>query len=125
MQRVIQNAAVSSFLNTVKLDHAVWKSAIYKHISLGDYGQQVNRHTECRLGKWYFEGDGATHFKKNPSFSAIDVPHKQVHESGRMALEAGLRGDLRSLVDHLNAMEEGSLRVTDALENLIAESAVR
>ncbi|MDD1783124.1 CZB domain-containing protein [Enterovibrio sp. ZSDZ35] len=125
MQRVIQNAAVSSFLNTVKLDHAVWKSAIYKHISLGEFGQQVNRHTECRLGKWYFEGDGAKHFKSTPSFNAIDAPHKQVHDSGRMALEAGHRGDFHSMVSHLNAMEHGSIQVTDALERLITESSIR
>ncbi|WP_418885830.1 CZB domain-containing protein [Enterovibrio paralichthyis] len=123
MQRVIQNAVVSSFLNTVKLDHAVWKSMVYKYVSNGEFHQTVNRHTECRLGKWYFEGDGAKQFKAMPSFNAIDNPHKQVHESGRQALEAGTRGDFRTMVECLNSMEEGSIRVTDALERLIGESA--
>ncbi|OEE62928.1 chemotaxis protein [Enterovibrio norvegicus FF-33] len=123
MQRVIQNAAVSSFLNTVKLDHAVWKSSVYKYVSNSDYSQQVNRHTECRLGKWYFEGEGAKHFNSLPSFIAIDSPHKQVHESGRLALDAGKRGDFHSMVGHLRMMEEGSIQVTTAIDRLISESA--
>ncbi|WP_407334446.1 CZB domain-containing protein [Enterovibrio sp. 27052020O] len=122
MQRVIQNAAVSSFLNTVKLDHAVWKSSVYKFVSNSDYSQQVNRHTECRLGKWYFEGEGEKHFKSLPSFLAIDSPHKQVHESGRQALDAGKRGDFHTMVDHLRRMEDGSIQVTTAIDRLLSES---
>nr|WP_274163062.1 methyl-accepting chemotaxis protein [Enterovibrio sp. ZSDZ42] len=125
MQRVIQNAAVSSFLNTVKLDHAVWKSAVYKHISNNEFNQQVNNHSACRLGKWYFNGEGAKHFKSYPSFTAIDSPHKQVHDSGRFALEAGSRGDLLSMVEHLRKMETSSLQVTTSIERLINESAIK
>ncbi|PMN94728.1 methyl-accepting chemotaxis protein [Enterovibrio norvegicus] len=122
MQKVIQDAATTAFLNTVKLDHAVWKSVVYGYISNSDFGKTVNSHTECRLGEWYFKGDGAKYFSQFSSFNKLDRPHKLVHESGKLALESGARGDYTWMVNHLNTMENGSLEVTESLDHLIHES---
>ncbi|GAB0154436.1 methyl-accepting chemotaxis protein [Marinobacterium sp. BA1] len=118
MQTVIQDTATASFLDTVMLDHAVWKSNVYSLIEREEYATPVNAHSECRLGKWYFEGYGAMHYQHLPAFKAIDEPHKDVHDAGRDALAAGAAGDFNAMIKQLDKMERASERVVSALEAL-------
>ncbi|WP_431313125.1 CZB domain-containing protein [Vibrio zhanjiangensis] len=97
----------------------VWKSAVYKQVVNEDFDTPVNLHTECRLGKWYFEGKGQQLYSHLNSFKALDAPHKQVHESGRLALESGKAGDTKSMFKHLSTMEAASEEVVALLESLI------
>ncbi|MFQ2623195.1 CZB domain-containing protein [Aeromonas caviae] len=92
MQQVIHSAASTSFLNTTKLDHAVWKNTIYRLIDQQHFHEPVSDHAQCRLGKWYFEGQGAELFAHKPGFRELDGPHKRVHESGKAALHAREQG---------------------------------
>lgn len=119
MQKVIKMAATNSFLNTVKLDHAVWKNDIYNRIDQKNYTEAVNMHTECRLGKWYYEGYGSKHFKNEKSFQSIETPHKTVHESGRAALDAAKLGNTKEMLAHLERMESASLQVVTNIDQLI------
>lgn len=121
MQKIIHSTAASAFLNTVKLDHVVWKNNIYKLIERSDYDTPVSQHTECRLGKWFFEGDGAQYFSHLHSFKSIDQPHKQVHDSGRAALEAGQEQDLEQMARHLATMETASVTVVRSIDKLLHE----
>jgi methyl-accepting chemotaxis protein len=115
MQSVINDSATVAFLNTVKLDHVVWKNAVYSLIAKSDFTTKVNLHTECRLGQWYFTGQGAANYSHLPAFNSIDQPHKAVHDLGRQALESGARGDETQMAICLAQMEQASLQVTDAL----------
>ncbi|RAU19286.1 chemotaxis protein [Nitrincola tibetensis] len=121
MQKIISNATTAAFLNTVKLDHAVWKNQIYQHVEAEAFTQPVNAHTECRLGKWYFEGYGARKYAHLQSFKELDQPHKQVHQSGRLALEAGKNQDTASMVRHLKTMESASQRVVGCIDRLMQD----
>ncbi len=121
MQRVIRLATTASFLNTVKLDHAVWKNQIYSLIESRNFAAGANSHTECRLGKWYYEGYGGRKYSHLSSFKSLENPHRQVHTSGRDALKAGESGDLKSMVRHLDQMEASSLQVVKSLESLMNE----
>jgi chromosome segregation ATPase len=121
MQSVIHDTATASFLDTVMLDHAVWKSNVYSLIEREAYDTPVNAHSECRLGKWYFEGYGAKHYQHLPAFKAIDEPHKGVHDAGRHALAAGAAGNFNEMIKQLERMERASERVVSALEGLQRE----
>lgn len=121
MQKVISIATTSSFLNTVKLDHAVWKNQIYTAVEQKTYDALVNTHTECRLGKWYYNGYGAQHYANFDSFRKIERPHKQVHESGREALLSAERGDYETMLQHLSAMEQASVDVVTMIDRLLEE----
>jgi methyl-accepting chemotaxis protein len=121
MLKIIDSSSQIAFLNTVKLDHVVWKNAIYNHISQQNYAETVNKHTECRLGKWYFQGEGAARYANSSAFKAMDAPHKLVHDMGRAALAAGAQSDLGKMNQHLAAMEAASIQVANATEQLIAE----
>jgi hypothetical protein len=118
MQNVISDSATVAFLNTVKLDHVVWKNAVYNLIAKRDFTTKVNLHTECRLGQWYCTGQGADNYSHLPSFKSIDQPHKAVHDLGRKALEAAALGEIQQMTNYLAQMEQASLQVTDALTSL-------
>ena len=122
MQSVISDSATVAFLNTVKLDHVVWKNAVYNQIAKADFATQVNLHTECRLGRWYLS-EGAANYSHLASFKSIELPHKVVHDSGRQALAAGAAGDNSQMLVYLMQMEQASVQVTDALTNLQAQVA--
>ena len=120
MQQVISHAATVSFLNTTKLDHAVWKQHIYELLQNQCFDQPVNSHHDCRLGKWYYEGQGASLYSSLPGFRELEAPHALVHESGRLALEHAAAGDTTEQVMALQRMEDASMQVVQAIDMLIA-----
>lgn len=121
MRKVVHTAATNGFLNTVKLDHAVWKANIYQVIASGELDKTVNKHTECRLGKWYFDGRGAELYQKHASFKDLDAPHKLVHEAGAAALKLCQKNDKTAALTELKKMEEASQQVVKLLDKLAAE----
>lgn len=118
MKGVIYDKAASAFLDTVKMDHIVWKNAIYQQIVKQDFDTPVNRHHECRLGRWYFEGEGHQHYRNLNSFQALDAPHQNVHDSGRLALESGKENNIAGMITHLKSMEQASEEVITLLDRL-------
>lgn len=81
----------------------------------------MNAHTECRLGKWYYQGYGQKHFQHSRSFKAIEAPHKQVHDAGRAAVQAAMNSQSQAMLQHLDKMEGASLQVVQNIEALLEE----
>lgn len=121
MVEVIHQTSQLTFLNTVKLDHAVWKNEVYQKVELKKFDEVVNKHTECRLGKWYFQGEGSQLYSKFGSYKSIDTPHKQVHDFGREALAAGRDGQIERVIQLLANMENASMDVVSAIDRLSEE----
>ena len=116
-------AASISFLETVKLDHVVWKSQVYECIWSGepDSCAALADHTSCRLGKWYREGRGYELYKELPAYTRLDEPHKNVHAYGFRALEAYREKDHGKMVSYLEQMERSSERVIEVISQLEGE----
>jgi DNA-binding transcriptional MerR regulator len=119
MSTVIEHAANNSFIDTVKLDHAVWKSNVYELLQSGNFKQGVNSHEECRLGKWYYQGRGKENFANHQSFKLIEQPHKEVHDSGKHALNLAASGNIKEMLRSLENMENASLKVVSVLDQLV------
>nr|WP_051957148.1 methyl-accepting chemotaxis protein [Vibrio vulnificus] len=122
MQTVINTAALQAFLDTVKLDHTVWKNNIYQKILNEDFSVVVNNHFECRLGKWYFEGEGQKRFSNSHGFIKLNYPHELVHDSGRKAIECGKLSDIPGLINNINAMETASEEVVFYLGEILKDN---
>lgn len=120
MQQVIRIASTRAFLDTVKLDHAVWKNNVYRLLQSQSFNETVNSHSECRLGQWYYHGDGQS-FRHLPSYSLIEAPHQQVHESGRNAMTKAQKGDMQQMVSSINAMELASEQVVLQIDRLMGD----
>lgn len=123
MNRVIDNSAADTFIETVKLDHVNWKNTVYEGIVTGNLASlsSLADHTSCRLGNWYFMGEGRDKYSHLSSFASLDAPHERVHSEGFAAVESAKNGDIKSAAMHLSNMEQASLEVAQILDRLNAE----
>lgn len=124
------------FTNLIKLDHVIFKQNTYRSLDSGidsPEGQAVAvDHHNCRLGKWYDEGEGRELFGGTPSFPRIIDPHSEVHSNAHRVLDAikdkswADNEDVRSsILCHINAMEQSSSKLMDLLDNLAVEKSQR
>ena len=123
-QGTIRTAALRTFVELAKLDHLIYKLEVFK-VLMGTSTRTADSfasHTECRLGKWYYEGDGHDSFARQPAFTAIETPHRNVHASGRAAVELHADGNFDAAVEQLARMEAASSEVLALLEALASEN---
>lgn len=120
MYSVITNSTADSFIQTVKMDHVVWKLEVYQVMfglsdkTAGDFAD----HTMCRLGKWYYQGEGSVKYSKFDTFKKVELPHAEVHKHGISALEAHSNGNIDETIKQLALMEAASFKVVDLLSSL-------
>lgn len=120
MEETISASSLRSFVELAKVDHLVYKFEIYQvfmHLSQKSEAD-FSDHNHCRLGKWYYEGDGHHCFSKLDGYKALETPHKQVHEAGIKALEALKNNQIEAAITALHSMENASIKVLDGLEKI-------
>ena len=122
MGQTIAAATLRSFVEVAKMDHILFKFGIYEAFwGMRDLAAaDVADHTQCRLGKWYFAGEGHELFSHLPGYRELDAPHGAVHRAGKEALEALRAGQLTAGADAIGRMEAASHDVAEALERLAA-----
>lgn len=120
MYSVISDSSEDGFIQLVKMDHIVWKLQVYRALLEESHHQtdEFANHHGCRLGQWYYQGEGAKKFGNLGSFRTLENPHKNVHESGIAALKAATSNDYTSAIRHLGAMERSSEEVLKRLSEL-------
>ena len=122
MTQTIGATALRSFVETAKKDHLVYKMEIYRvFLGLSDKGpDDFASHTACRLGKWYYEGDGKECFSRLPGYAAVEPPHLEVHAHGKAAVRAFRAGDVDTGIAEIAQMEHASIAVLNHLETMAA-----
>jgi len=127
MVNVISNTTADAFLQTVKMDHVVWKLEVYQvmlgisHKSTNDFAD----HNTCRLGQWYYQGEGAQLYSSYPSFRNMERSHAAVHNHGLAALKLMAKGECELALKDLALMESASIEVVDLLSALAHEIAAQ
>ena len=123
MRKIITDSSIRSFIQTVKLDHVIWKADVCAILwELSD--KEINDlagNTCCRLGKWYYEGDGHQLYVHLPSFKALETPHQAVHCNGLQALQHHQEKNISLKIDRLKKMEAASITVLEMLGELEEE----
>ncbi|CAH7041129.1 Chemotaxis protein [Vibrio chagasii] len=120
MKQVIHIASTRAFLDSVKLDHAIWKNNTYRLLQSGAFGETINTHSECRLGQWYYRGDGKA-YSNMRSYQLLEEPHKQVHDNGRKAMHQAASGNKKGIITAVQAMEDASIQVVFQIDRLMNE----
>ncbi|WP_404396447.1 methyl-accepting chemotaxis protein [Pseudoalteromonas phenolica] len=123
MKDTIIDATTQTFVQTVKLDHVVWKSDVYNHL-IGHNSQPISAfadHMSCRLGNW-MTSEGQQKFGDLSSFKRLDNPHKQVHASGVEAMKLFAQGNKQGCIQKLNQMEQASSEVMSLLDELARQA---
>ncbi|WP_339722894.1 methyl-accepting chemotaxis protein [uncultured Paraglaciecola sp.] len=122
MKTSIIEASDSSFIQTVKLDHIVWKGQVYE-VALGRSQKSVESfedHKQCRLGQWY-NSDKSRQYQKNSSYKALERPHSEVHQHGIAALKELQSGDIKQSLLSFEKMEQASAQLINVLDDLATQ----
>lgn len=116
----IKKTSHVSFLQSVKLDHVSWKTEIYKDLisSIHKGHHDFTTHTQCRLGKWYYDEENMSKYKSSYKYSHLETPHKLVHDSGHEALDLFKGGEITKMIDALDNMEAASIETTQLIAEL-------
>ena len=120
MEGTISAAALRSFVEVAKIDHILYKFEIYKvFMKISDrQADSFASHTGCRLGKWYFEGEGRDCFAKLDGYQAVANPHQSFHQNGKEAVVAFHAGEALRGMELVAKMEADSMAVLAALERI-------
>ena len=111
------------FMCLAKLDHVIWKVNTYlSAITQKEQFSFVDHHN-CRLGKWYYEGDGKEFFKKTSSYTSLESPHSVVHNATHKIFNLMQTETIGSekLTKVFEEMEEASVSVFATLDHMIDE----
>lgn len=120
MEKAVAASSLRSFCELAKVDHLIYKFRVYQ-VLLGlseETASNFSSHTDCRLGKWYYHGEGQACFSRLPGYREIEDPHKQVHEHAISALHAHAAKDAARMLDAVARMESTSLGVLASLERM-------
>lgn len=110
-----------SLLQLSKADHILWKWKIYnmllglEEIFPGD----VAAHTDCRLGKWYFDSKTMEQLGHLREFKELDSHHETVHIFAKKAAEHYQNGNRSEAEEDLRQIELASAEVLSLLNALI------
>lgn len=111
------------FMSLAKLDHVIWKVNTYLSVVLKEEQFQFVDPHNCRLGKWYYEGDGAHYFSKANSYSSLETPHSHVHNSTKMIFDLMKQNntDSKDLRKTIESMEDASDKLFVILDKILQE----
>ncbi len=120
MEGTISAAALRSFVEVAKIDHILYKFEIYKvFMDISDrQADSFSSHTSCRLGKWYYEGEGKDCFSRLDGYAAVAAPHQAFHQYGKDAVAAFRAGNPLGGMELVEKMEAASMEVLSGLERI-------
>ncbi len=123
MRIVISESADSGFMQTVKMDHVVWKIQVYRAILVDkNFDPDHLASAESgRLGEWYRSRDAAAQLATSRSYRELEEPHRELHAVGVEAIQLFRAGKLHESLDRLKRMEVAATRVMLALDRLAQE----
>ncbi|MDO8989924.1 MAG: methyl-accepting chemotaxis protein [Sideroxyarcus sp.] len=120
VKSTIGATALRTFIEIAKVDHLVFKFEIYK-VFLGltsKKAEEFSSHHNCRLGKWYYEGEGKHCFSALHGFREMEEPHLRFHQRGVDAVTHYHNGNYRQGLEAIAEMEKASIRVLESLETI-------
>ena len=108
------------FMTLAKVDHMLWKINTYLSINIREPAFQFVDHHNCRLGKWYYEGEGKEFFSSSSHYKDLEHPHSIVHNGTKNIFELIQQENLDydALMDAVKIMEESSQKVFDSLSEI-------
>jgi methyl-accepting chemotaxis protein len=126
-----ENKDVSNavFMVLAKLDHLLYKANGYKTVFSNKVEGDFVSELECRLGNWYFNGQGKEKFGDCPSYAKMAAPHKDVHDNIKKAVHCVMEGTCtehsENVMTYFKAAEEASGKVIENLNQMLQEEKAK
>jgi predicted nucleic acid-binding Zn-ribbon protein len=113
------------FMSLAKLDHILWKVNTYFSAVTKEEQFDFVDHHNCRLGKWYYEGEGKENFANTRHYSQLEKPHAIVHNGTHKIFELMVEDDvnIHSLIAAFKEMEDGSDQVFSTLDSILRDKS--
>ncbi|HEX5670157.1 MAG TPA: methyl-accepting chemotaxis protein [Sulfuricurvum sp.] len=120
----------SLFAALVKVDHIIYKHDTYStiiHQTDTSTSSGANHHN-CRMDKWYYEGEGKEIFSTTQAYKMLEAPHKAIHSLITETVECVKRKDCKnvktkdSIVKNMQLMEQNSTLLFELLEKMVLEA---
>ncbi|HUX62430.1 methyl-accepting chemotaxis protein [Sulfuricella sp.] len=124
MEYAIANAALLANVELANIEELSLKLEVYK-VFMGESqikSDDLPDYTACRLGQWYYDGEGKAYFSRLPSYRKMEEPHKAVHINAKKAVELYYAGDYAGALDALAAMEKANLTVMAGMGQMLQGS---
>ena len=120
----------SLFVTLVKVDHIIFKHNVYGAILNEDEerASKIADHHSCRMGKWYYEGDGKKLFSNTQSYKTMETPHAAVHTAALNTLHCAKnhtclqKENFDIIVNNMEAMETRSQELFKLLNGMVMEA---
>ena len=119
--KIMQFSNDRVFMSLAKLDHILWKvNTYYSAITKEEQFKFVDHHN-CRLGKWYYEGDGNDNFSHTSHYKSLEAPHATVHNGTHKVFDLMVAEnvDTDALVAAFKEMEDGSVKIFTTLDKIL------
>ena len=119
----LASSALRGFTMTAMADHLIFKNDIYQAmLDVKDLQPDALKDSRnCRLGQWYYQGEGADCYSKLDGYADLEAPHEEVHALAKRILELKAMGDDDQAWSMIRELEAASDKVASAL-NRIADS---
>lgn len=115
------------FMSLAKLDHVIWKINTYISVLAQEPSFSFVDHFNCRLGKWYYQGEGKKSFSNLSSYGALEGCHAKVHDGTRKIFDylSDADANMDSIAEGAEEMERASEEVFEALDQMLEEKKRR
>jgi ABC-type transporter Mla subunit MlaD len=127
MEGAVTSSALLSNVELANLEELMLKLEVYK-VFLGISQLQPNDlpdETHCRLGQWYYAGEGRERFAGLRGYAELEKPHRAVHQHARRAVELYYAGGLEAGLAELKAMEQSNRVVMNGMSTMLGELTTR
>jgi methyl-accepting chemotaxis protein len=122
MEGAVTSAALLANVELANIEELTLKLEVYK-VFLGisqlrpdDLPDEMH----CRLGQWYYDGEGRERFAGLPGYAELETPHRAVHVHARQAVERYYAGRFGEALAELQAMERANLTVMGGMSRMLA-----
>lgn len=121
MEQAISGSAILANVELANIDELELKLEVYKvFFGISDaLPEDFPDEQHCRLGQWYYQGDGRELFADMQDYRAMEDPHKAVHDEAINAVRHYQAGQLEQALDALNAMEQANHTVMRGLNSML------
>lgn len=126
---VVSYAKNKAFAALAKVDHIIYMQHGYTLLNGAQDAKEavaVN-YEDCRLGEWYYRGDGAQIFGNTASFKQLEVHHKNVHNYVQHAVLDNKENKLsrtnhnNAILDSMSSAEESSKQLLQTINSMVDE----
>lgn len=127
MEQAVTSSALLSNVELANIDELTLKLEVYK-VFLGVSTlrpEDLPDEKHCRLGRWYYDGEGRERFAGLAGYVELEDPHRAVHVHARRAVELHAQGKLEAALGELQAMEKANLTVMRGLERMLDKAVGR